>query len=203
MVWPAVVLAGLLAACAGGPQATSPEAPSSTAAGPPPAMGTPVRDGGLEFVVKGVRLGPSISSDHTSYTAHGRYAAIGLSVTNIGDQPASYKAVDRKLNVDGTRYDYAAAPTSLLTGNATSQIVPGVGIDTLIAYDIPAGTRPESIELHGAPGTPGVEVELSLTSACDRKGRRRLTSSAARMDDDHDPQRALMSPVPGVPSASP
>jgi len=164
MIWPAVVLAGLLAGCAGGQrEATSPEVPSSTTASPPPAMGTPVRDGELQFVVKGVRLGPSISSNDVSYTAHGRYAAIGLSVTNIGDQPAGYQAIDQKLIVDGTRYDYAAAPTNVLTGNATAQINPGVGIDTLIAYDIPAGARPERIELHGAPGTPGVVVELSLT----------------------------------------
>ena len=101
------------------------------------------------------------SSNHTSYTAHGRYVAIRLSVTNIGDQPATYKAIDQKLIVDGTRYD-ARRPTSLLTGNATSRTNPGVGIDTLIAYDIPAGTRPESIELHGAPGTPGVEVRLAV-----------------------------------------
>jgi Domain of unknown function (DUF4352) len=163
MIWPAVVLAGLLAGCAGGPpEPTSPEMPSSTAAGPPPAMGATVRDGGLEFVVNGVRLGPSISSNHTSYTAHGRYVAIRLSVTNIGDQPAAYRAIDQKLIADGTRYDYAPEPTGLLTGNATSQINPGVGIDTLIAYDIPAGTRPESIELHGAPGTRGVEVRLAV-----------------------------------------
>ena len=72
MIWPAVVLAGLLVGCAGGQrEASSPEVPSSTAASPPPAMGTPVRDGGLEFVVKGMRLGPSISSNAVSFTAHG------------------------------------------------------------------------------------------------------------------------------------
>ena len=68
MIWPAVLLAGLLAGCSGGPgEGVSPEAPSITAASPPPTMGTPVRDGGLEFIVNGVRLGPSISSDHARY----------------------------------------------------------------------------------------------------------------------------------------
>jgi hypothetical protein len=162
MIWPAVLLAGLLAGCSGGPgEAVSPEAPSRTAASPPPTMGTPVRDGGLEFIVNGVRLGPSISSDHAIYKAHGRYVVVGLSVTNVGDQPETYMAIDQKLIVDGKRYDYAAEPTTLLDTNATSLINPGIGISALIAYDVPAGTRPGSIELHGAAGTPGVDVDLA------------------------------------------
>ena len=161
-MWPAVLLAGLLAGCSGAPgDAVSPEAPSRTAASPPPTMGTPVRDGGLEFIVYGVRLGPSISSDHASYKAHGRYVVVGLSVTNVGDQPETYMAIDQKLIVDGKRYDYAAEPTILLDTNATSLINPGIGISALIAYDVPAGTRPVSIELHGAAGTPGVDVDLA------------------------------------------
>ena len=161
-MWPAVLLAGLLAGCSGAPgDAVSPEAPSRTAASPPPTMGTPVRDGGLEFIVYGVRLGPSISSAHAIYKAHGRYVVVGLSVTNVGDQPETYMAIDQKLIVDGKRYDYAAEPTILLDTNATSLINPGIGISALIAYDVPAGTRPGSIELHGAAGTPGVDVDLA------------------------------------------
>jgi hypothetical protein len=162
MMWPAVLLAGLLAGCSGAPgDAVSPEAPSRTAASPPPTMGTPVRDGRLEFIVNGVRLGPSISSDHASYKAHGRYVVVGLSVTNVGDQPETYMAIDQKLIVDGKQYDYAAEPTILLDTNATSLINPGIRISALIAYDVPAGTRPGSIELHGAEGTPGVDVDLA------------------------------------------
>jgi hypothetical protein len=162
MIWPAVLLAGLLAGCSGGPrEAVSPEAPSRTAASPPPTMGTPVRDGRLEFIVNGVRLGPSISSDHASYKAHGRYVVVGLSVTNVGDQPETYMAIDQKLIVDGKQYDYAAEPTILLDTNTTSLINPGIRISALIAYDVPAGTRPGSIELHGAAGTPGVDVDLA------------------------------------------
>jgi hypothetical protein len=126
-------------------------------------MGTPVRDGGLEFIVNGVRLGPSISSDHVRYQAQGRYVVVGLSVTNVGDRPETYMAIDQKLIVDGKQYDYAAEPTTLLNTNATSQINPGIGIRALIAYDIPAGTRPGSIELHSAKGTPGVAVDLAAT----------------------------------------
>lgn len=164
MIWPAVLLAGLLVGCSGGPrEAVSPEAPSTTAPSPPPTMGTPVRDGGLEFIVYGVRLGPSISSDPTSYKPHGRYVVVRLSVTNVGDQPETYRAIDQKLIVDGRQYDYAAEPTILLNTNATSQINPGISISVLIAYDVPAGTRPGSIELHGAAGTPGVDVDLAAS----------------------------------------
>ena len=162
MIWPAVLLVGLLAGCSDGPgEAVSPEAPSTTAVRPPPTMGTPVRDGGLQFIVNGVRLGPSISSEHTRYKAHGRYVVVGLSVTNVGDQPETYMAIDQKLIVDGKQYDYAPEATILLDTNATSQINPGIGISVLIAYDVPAGTRPGSIELHGAAGTPGVDVDLA------------------------------------------
>ena len=164
MIWPAVLLAGLLAGCSGGPgEEVSPKAPSTAAPSPTPIMGTPVRDGGLEFIVNAVRLGPSISSDHSRYEAHGRYVVVGLSVTNVGDRPHTYLAIDQKLIVDGKRYDYAAEPTALLTTDATSLINPGIGISAVIAYDVPAGTRPGSIELHGAAGTPGVDVDLAAT----------------------------------------
>jgi Domain of unknown function (DUF4352) len=88
---------------------------------------------------------------------------VRLSVTNVGDQPETYMAIEQKLIVDGKQYDYAAEPTILLNTNATSQINPGIGISALIAYDVPAGTRPGSIELHGAAGTPGVDVDLAAS----------------------------------------
>jgi hypothetical protein len=123
-------------------------------------MGTPVRDGALEFIVNGVRLGPSISSDHASYKAHGRYVVVGLSVTNVGDQPETYMAIDQKLIVDGKQYDYAAEPTILRDTNATSLINPA-SVSVADRVRRPAGTRPSSIELHGAAGTPGVNVDLA------------------------------------------
>jgi hypothetical protein len=164
MIWPAVLLAGLLAGCSGAPEeGVSPEAPTvAAAASPPPTMGTPVRDGGLEFIVNGVRLGPSISTGQARYKAHGRYVIVGMSVTNVGDQPETYTAADQKLIVDGKRYDYAAEPTILMNTNATSQLNPGIDMTTLIAYDVPAGTRPSRIELHGAAGTAGVDVDLAI-----------------------------------------
>ena len=101
MIWPAVLLAGLLAGCSGGPgKGVSPEAPSITAASPPPTMGTPVRDGGLEFIVNGVRLGPTISSDHARYKhTAGTWLSVCQSPTLAINQKPIWPSIKNSLSM--------------------------------------------------------------------------------------------------------
>jgi len=137
------------------------ESPSTTMQPRTAAMGTPVQDGGLTFVVNGIRLAPSISSDGRRLTADGRYVIVWLTVINSGDNHQTYRAESQQLIVDGRRYVYAADPTTMLGRNPSAALDPGDRIDAFVAFDIPDSARPSGIELHAAPGTVGAVVELN------------------------------------------
>ncbi len=43
-------------------------------------------------------------------------------------------------------------------GGGFVDIPPGGQVDVGLAYDVPPGTVPESVELHADPASPGVEL---------------------------------------------
>lgn len=131
--------------------------PRATVADVP--MGSPARDGGVEFVVKSVRRAPSVTRDTYTVTAQGEFFIVDLSVTNVGDQTETYSSSDQMLIVSGKQIGDGVA-SQALNNNAISRINPGIGIDTAIAYDVPVGTQPDRIELHGDALSPGVYVDL-------------------------------------------
>jgi outer membrane murein-binding lipoprotein Lpp len=141
-------------------------APTAGAAAPPATIGSPVRDGAFEFVVRGMKRASSITSptwlDYMHADAQGEFIIVDLWVTNVGNQQATYMGITQKLIVGGKQYTYAGEPTFMLNDNATSAVNPGTGIDTEIAFDVPADSQPSSIELHGGlVDSPGVYVSLA------------------------------------------
>ena len=141
-------------------------APTAAAAAPPATIGSPVRDGAFEFVVRGMKRASSITSptwlDYMHADAQGEFIIVDLWVTNVGNQQATYMGITQKLIVGGKQYTYAGEPTFMLNDNATSAVNPGTGIDTEIAFDVPAGSQPSSIELHGGlVDSPGIYVSLA------------------------------------------
>jgi hypothetical protein len=50
--------------------------------------------------------------------------------------------------------------TAYLNGTV-AQLNPGDTSDVAIAFDVPPGTTPESLEVHGEAGSAGVELPLS------------------------------------------
>jgi hypothetical protein len=137
--------------------------PTASAAAVPVRIGTPVRDGSLEFVVKSMKRAPSVTSpteDYIQQQARGEFVILDLSVTNTGDQAATYMSANQKLIINGKQYDDATEASVTLNGNAISQITPGLGIDTEIAFDVPVGANPGSVLLHESTLSPGVYVNL-------------------------------------------
>lgn len=123
-------------------------------------MGSPARDGGMEFVVKSVRRAASVTRDTYTATAQGEFLIVDLSVTNVGDQTETYSSSDQMLIVAGKQISDDGVASQALNSNAISRINPGIGIDTAIAYDVPVGARPDRIELHSDTLSPGVYVDL-------------------------------------------
>ena len=81
-------------------------------------------------------------------------------VTNVGTDPASFVGMFQTLHAGGTTYPLDDEATAYLEGTF-ADLAPGQSADVSIAYDVPVGTPPESIELHADPSTPGAEVPLS------------------------------------------
>jgi len=59
----------------------------------------------------------------------------------------------------GAEYS-ADSEATFYTGGGAIGVNPGDQADIAVAFDVPPGTAPEAIELHGDPMSPGVEVPL-------------------------------------------
>jgi len=124
--------------------------------------GAQASDGGLTFAVTGVETAPSVQSQDApvEQTAQGEYAIVHLTVSNSGDQPATFVGTFQKLKAGGTTFSIDDVATAYLNGTM-AQLNPGDTSDVAIAFDVRPGTTPESLEVHGDPISAGVEVPLS------------------------------------------
>ncbi|MGV0046474.1 DUF4352 domain-containing protein [Mycobacterium colombiense] len=123
-------------------------------------LGAPVRDGKFEFVVMSVdrsRTAGNPSNEFEQSTAQGEYINVHLSVKNIGNEAQSYFATNQKLIVGGKKFD--AASIMGVNGDGGS-LNPGLGVDTVVSFDVPVGTTPDSIELHDSAFSGGATVNL-------------------------------------------
>jgi hypothetical protein len=136
---------------------TATESPTPTSGSGP--QGT---DAGLTFAVTGVETAPSVKSQDASMeqTAQGEYLIVHLTVLNSGDQPATFVGAFQKLKAGGTTYSVDDVATGYLNGTV-AQLNPGDKSDVTIAFDVPPGTTPESLEVHGDPASAGIEISLS------------------------------------------
>ena len=93
-------------------------------------------------------------------TAHGEFLIVHMTVTNTGAMSATFLGTLQKLKAGGTTYSIDDEATFYL-GGGVADTNPGDAKDVAIAFDVPPGTTPDSIELHGDPISSGVEIPLS------------------------------------------
>ena len=151
------------------PPATSPAnvsgpAGPSVAASSQPApragVGQEVRDGAFAFVVSGVENATVVAdtNDSSATTApRGVFVIVKMTVTNVGDQTQSFTASLQRLKAGGNTFDASQDAQGYL-GASTQDVDPGNQIEVSVAFDVPVGATPESIELHDSPSSTGVEV---------------------------------------------
>ena len=165
-----------LAVSSGPKSTTKSAAPSTTSANgwgggtdttsesPAPASGSGPRasDGGITFAVTGTETAASVKSQDApvAQNAQGQYVIVHLTVSNTGDQPASFVGTFQKLKAGGTTYSIDDVATAYLNGTV-AQLNPGDNSNVAIAFDVPAGTTPDSLEVHGDPTSAGADVPLS------------------------------------------
>jgi hypothetical protein len=136
---------------------TASESPTTASGSGPQAT-----DGGLTFAVTGVETAPSvpIGDGSQEQTAQGEYLIVHLNVLNASDQPVTYVGMWQKLNAGGTAYAIDDVATASLKGTS-AQLNPSDSVDLAIAFDVPPGTSPESLEVHADPSTAGAQIPLS------------------------------------------
>ena len=134
----------------------------ATATEPPTGTAPVASDGPMEFTVTGLKSGATVTdSTNESLTkdAQGEFIVVRLTVRNTSPDPATFLGTLQKLKAAGTVYSIDDEASSYV-GGGVAEIPPGGQVDVGVAYDVPPGTVPESIELHADPISPGVELPL-------------------------------------------
>jgi hypothetical protein len=164
-------------AAASGPKSTTKSAPPSTtsangwgggtettseSAAPASGSGPRAADGAITFALTGTETAASVKSQDApvEQNAQGQYVIVHLTVSNTGDQPATFVGTFQKLKAGGATYSIDDVATAYLNGTV-AQLNPGDNSNVAIAFDVPAGTTPDSLEVHGDPTSAGAELPLS------------------------------------------
>jgi len=150
------------AAQPGKPASKAPDQPAPAAAA---KIGTPVRDGKFEFVVKSAKCGATNFGGQFGKTAQGHFCVVDVTVKNIGDQPQtfhsssqkSFNAAGQELAVDDTATIYANENSAAFL----NEINPGNTTSAKLVWDVPKTAKLVRLKLHDSPFSGGVEVTLS------------------------------------------
>jgi hypothetical protein len=135
---------------------------SATESAPPMSGTGQATDGSFTFVVTGVESAPTVTDPTNAYVsknAQGEYVIVHLTVTNTGQAGQTYLSTLQKLRAGANTY----APddeASFYLGHAVEDVNPGNQLDTSVAFDVPPGTVPDSVELHESPLSSGAQVSL-------------------------------------------
>lgn len=124
-------------------------------------IGTPVSDGKFQFVVTSVdqsKTAGDPTNEFLQETAQGEYVNVHLTVKNTGDEAQTYFNTNQKLLIGGKKFD--AASIMGVSGDMQA-INPGLGLDTVVSFDVPVGSSPGAIELHDSAYSGGAQVKLS------------------------------------------
>jgi hypothetical protein len=137
------------------------QSPSQTSGWGNPATTGQAVDGPMSFTVNGMEIGPAVVMRDAPIekAAAGEFVVVHMTVTNSGPDPESFVGTFQTLLAGGTTYPLADEATAYLGGTA-AELPPGTSTEVSLAFDVPAGTVPEAIELHAEPGSPGVQVPL-------------------------------------------
>lgn len=132
-----------------------------------PKIGTPVKDGKFEFVIKSIQCGqPTVgSNEYLTKTAQGEFCSLTLSIKNIGNEAQGLFSANQKL-LNGQGQKFSADDTATLYAAPNSQVPysninPGNTVEGVIVFDIAKGAIPTTAELHDSAYSRGVKVSLN------------------------------------------
>lgn len=132
--------------------------PGSTAA---PAAGSAV-DGDVTITQNGVEITPTVSAVDNEFltkTAAGQFVVVKLNLVNNGESPATFLSDQQVLTAGGQTFN-ADTESTFYLGGISAVLYPGEPVDVTIAFDVPAGSTPESIQVFGDLGSQGATINL-------------------------------------------
>jgi hypothetical protein len=127
-----------------------------------PQTGGEATDGDFTFSVGKVdRVATVASADNPvlTKTATGEFVVVTVEIENTGTFPLNFVGAQQTLNADGQTFTPDTEATFYI-GGASVIIDPEGKVEVPVAFDVPVGTTPTSIQLHGAQGGSGVELPL-------------------------------------------
>lgn len=131
----------------------------------PPAFGSPVRDGTLEFEVLDLdevaEVG-EVSEPGLSIRADGVFVVVTVAVRNAGSAPHTFVDRDQTLT-DSRGRQFAVSMAANIYGNLdvpSTKMAPGQRLEVDLAFDVPVGTVPRSIVLRESAASGGVTAAL-------------------------------------------
>ncbi len=147
---------------------TSGSATDSAAASAAPAEaatgdGNQVVDGEVTITSNGFEITPTVSAvenEMLTKTAAGEFVVVRLTLLNNGELPATFLADQQILTAGGQTFN-AETESTFYLGGISAVLYPGQPVDVAFAYDVPPGTAPESIEVHGDLASEGGVIPLS------------------------------------------
>lgn len=171
-----IVILGVIVSLAGGSDSTNNQASTGGSSETASAdnndqaakIGTAVRDGKFEFVVKSVECGQkevvSPETDALRKTAQGQFCLMTLSVKNIGNEQQYFSDSDQKLlNAEGQQFSPDSTATLYNSNNQDvwlAQINPGNSVEGTLVFDVPADAKITQAQLHDSAFSGGVKVSL-------------------------------------------
>ena len=138
-------------------------------------IGQPVKDGQLTFVARSVKCGMKTYGESLPDKTLGEFCVVNLSVSNHGQNPKTFDAIQVEGFIAGVRYEANseataeanADPDAKANPNAGSDpypvekpINPGGLIQTVVLIDVPVGQRLDTVELHDSPFSDGTSVSV-------------------------------------------
>jgi Domain of unknown function (DUF4352) len=143
----------------GGTPATSTQHQTSVAG--LPGVG---EDGGLQFTVKGITTASTLGDPNSfiQSTAKGVYVVVSITVKNVSNETHSIDTMNTDALIDSTgrQYDSDYGAATNMSDSSTSTLQPESWAPLREAFDVPIGTTPNAIVMHGGMGTPGVKISL-------------------------------------------
>ncbi|HZM81043.1 MAG TPA: DUF4352 domain-containing protein [Candidatus Limnocylindrales bacterium] len=163
--------AGLFGLCCIGPFVTirdngQPSQPVGRNVAATSKIGTAVRDGKFEFVVRSFQCGVAqIGPAYADERAQGQFCLVSLTAKNIGDRPQIMsEGAQKGYGTNGAQYgtNSAAGLYANVANNRVwrTEINPGNEVTGTIVYDLPRGVELAQLELHDSLASAGVKVDL-------------------------------------------
>ena len=120
------------------------------------------RDGKLEFTVTSVSCGHRTAGQPPlRVTANGQYCFVRLQVRNIGNQPWTPPVNQFLLDTAGARHAIdPRAAVALGSGRLLTQLEPRGRVSGTLAFELPAGARPDLLVLHDSLLSLGVSLRV-------------------------------------------